>query len=69
MRLRREKMRMSKRKSFYVWMAELVIAGELAFAEIAKKFRKKVAEVLTSMGRGDLATDSNAQREDEDERP
>lgn len=62
-------MRVSKRKSFYVWMAELVIAGELAFAEIAKKFRKKVAEVLTSMGRGDLATDSNAQREDEDERP
>ena len=62
-------MRMSKIKSFYVWMSELVIAGELAFAEIAKKFRKKVAEVLTSMGRGDLATDSNAQREDEDERP
>ena len=63
-------MRMSKRKSFYVWMAELVIAGELAFAEIAKKFKKKVAEVLTAMGRGDLATDSNAQREDdEDDRP
>ena len=60
---------MSKRKSFYVWMAELVIAGEIAFAGIAKKFKKKVAEVLTAMGRGDLATDSNAQREDEDERP
>ena len=58
---------MSKRKSFYVWMAELVIAGEIAFAGIARKFKKKVAEVLTAMGRGDLATDSNAQREDEDE--
>ena len=58
---------MSKRKSFYVWMAELVIAGELAFAEIAKKFKKKVAEVLTSMGRGDLATDSNARPKDEHE--
>ena len=58
---------MSKRKGFYVWMAELVIAGEIAFAGIAKKFKKKVAEVLTAMGKGDLATDSNARPKDEKE--
>ena len=50
-------------------IAEAIIAGRMFFADIAKRLRPRVTEELKKRGRGDLATDSNAQREDEDERP
>lgn len=48
-------------------IAEMIIAGRMFFADIAKRLRPRVTEELKKRGRGDLATDSNAQREDEDE--
>ena len=50
-------------------IAEQIVAGRMFFAEVRKHLKARVAEILRGMGRGDLATDSNAQREDEDERP
>lgn len=50
-------------------IAEAIIAGRMFFADIAKRLRPRVTEELKKRGREDLATDSNAQREDEDERP
>lgn len=50
-------------------IAEAIIAGRMFFADIAKRLRPRVTEELKKRGREDLATDSNAQREDEDDRP
>lgn len=50
-------------------IAEAIIAGRMFFADIAKRLRPRVTEELKKRGREDRATDSNAQREDEDERP
>ena len=50
-------------------IAEAIIAGRMFFADIAKRLRPRVTEELKKRGREDLATDSNARREDEDDRP
>ena len=55
-----------KSKSVYKNYAELIVAGLMTFAELAKRLRKGVAAVLKAMGREDLATDSNASRKGED---
>lgn len=49
-----------KPKGIYKGYAELIVAGLMTFAELAKRLRKGVAAVLKAMGREDLATDSNA---------
>ena len=53
-------MKNGKSKSVYKSYAELIVAGLMTFAELAKRLRKGVAAVLKAMGREDLATDSNA---------
>lgn len=50
-------------------IAEAIIAGRMFFADIANRLRPRVTEELKKRGREDLATDSNARREDEDDRP
>ena len=52
-------------------IAEMIIAGRMFFADIAKRLRPRVTEELKKRGREDLATDSNArpQDESEDDRP
>lgn len=59
----------SKVRKIHRMLAELIVAGRMAFADIAKRLKAGVAAALREKGREDLATDSNAQREDEDERP
>lgn len=48
-------------------IAEMIIAGRMFFADIAKRLRPRVTEELKKRGRGDLATDSNARPKDEHE--
>lgn len=50
-------------------IAEMIIAGRMFFADIAKRLRPRVTEELKKRGREDLATDSNARPKDEDDRP
>ena len=46
-------------------IAEMIIAGRMFFADIAKRLRPRVTEELKKRGREDLATDSNARPRDE----
>nr|DAJ40708.1 MAG TPA: hypothetical protein [Caudoviricetes sp.]DAM39593.1 MAG TPA: hypothetical protein [Caudoviricetes sp.]DAP49442.1 MAG TPA: hypothetical protein [Caudoviricetes sp.]DAR82290.1 MAG TPA: hypothetical protein [Caudoviricetes sp.]DAY14119.1 MAG TPA: hypothetical protein [Caudoviricetes sp.] len=48
-------------------IAEMIIAGRMFFADIAKRLRPRVTEELKKRGREDLATDSNARPKDESE--
>nr|DAS49314.1 MAG TPA: hypothetical protein [Caudoviricetes sp.] len=48
-------------------IAEMIIAGRMFFADIAKRRRPRVTEELKKRGREDLATDSNARPRDESE--
>ena len=48
-------------------IAEMIIAGRMFFADIAKRLRPRVTEELKKRGREDLATDSNARPRDESE--
>lgn len=48
-------------------IAEMIIAGRMLFADIAKRLRPRVTEELKKRGREDLATDSNARPKDESE--
>lgn len=48
-------------------IAEMIIAGRMFFADIAKLLRPRVTEELKKRGREDLATDSNARPRDESE--
>ena len=48
-------------------IAEMIIAGQMFFADIAKRLRPRVTEELKKRGREDLATDSNARPKDESE--
>lgn len=48
-------------------IAEMIIAGRMFFADIAKLLRPRVTEELKKRGREDLATDSNARPKDEHE--
>lgn len=48
-------------------IAEMIIAGRMFFADIAKRLRPRVTEELKKRGREDLATDSNARPNDESE--
>lgn len=48
-------------------IAEMIIAGRMFFADIAKRLRPRVTEELKKRGREDLATDSNARPGDESE--
>lgn len=48
-------------------IAEMIIAGRMFFADIAKLLRPRVTEELKKRGREDLATDSNARPKDESE--
>ena len=48
-------------------IAEMIIAGRMFFADIAKRLRPRVTEELKKRGREDLATDSNARSKDESE--
>lgn len=48
-------------------IAEMIIAGRMFFADIAKRLRPRVTEELKKRGREDLATDSNARPQDESE--
>nr|DAK23624.1 MAG TPA: hypothetical protein [Caudoviricetes sp.] len=48
-------------------LAAQIIAGRMVFAHIAKRLKDGVAAALHEMGRGDLATDSNARPKDERE--
>lgn len=48
-------------------IAEMIIAGRMFFADIAKRLRPRVTEELKKRGREDLATDSNARLKDESE--
>lgn len=48
-------------------IAEMIIAGRMFFADIAKRLRPRVTEKLKKRGREDLATDSNARPRDESE--
>ena len=48
-------------------IAEMIIAGRMFFADIAKRLRPRVTEELKKRGREDLATDSNARPKDERE--
>lgn len=48
-------------------IAEMIIAGRMFFADIAKRLRPRVTEELKKRGREDLATDSNAHPKDESE--
>lgn len=48
-------------------IAEMIIAGRMFFADIAKRLRPRVTEELKKRGREDLATDSNARTKDESE--
>lgn len=52
----------SKVRKIHRMLAELIVAGRLAFADIAKRLKAGVAAALAEMGREDLATDSNAHR-------
>lgn len=45
-------------------IAEMIIAGRMFFADIAKRLRPRVTEELKKRGREDLATDSNARPRD-----
>lgn len=57
---------MSKIKTIHKMFAELIIAGKMTFGELAKRLKAGVAAALKTMGREDLATDSNAHRSEED---
>lgn len=57
----------SKIRKIHRLMAERIIAGKMVFAHIAKRLKDGVAAALHEMGRGDLATDSNARPRDEHE--
>lgn len=48
-------------------IAEMIVAGRMFFADIAKRLRPRVTEELKKRGREDLATDSNARPRDESE--
>ena len=48
-------------------IAEMIIAGRMFFADIAKRLRPRVTEELKKRGREDLATDSNARPKDEED--
>lgn len=48
-------------------IAEMIIAGRMFFADIAKRLRPRVTEELKKRGREDLATDSNTRPKDESE--
>ena len=48
-------------------IAEMIIAGRMFFADIAKRLRPRVTEELKKRGREALATDSNARPRDESE--
>lgn len=48
-------------------IAEMIIAGRMFFADIAKRLQPRVTEELKKRGREDLATDSNARPKDESE--
>lgn len=48
-------------------IAEMIIAGRMFFADIAKRLRPRVTEELKKRGREDLATDSSARPRDESE--
>ena len=48
-------------------IAEMIIAGRMFSADIAKRLRPRVTEELKKRGREDLATDSNARPKDESE--
>lgn len=48
-------------------IAEQIVAGRMFFAEVRKHLKARVAEILSGMGKGDLATDSNARPKDEKE--
>lgn len=52
----------SRVRKIHRMLAELIVAGKMAFADIAKRLKAGVAAALREMGRGDLATDSNADR-------
>mgnify|MGYP000843587903 CR=1 FL=1 len=57
----------SKVRKIHRMLAELIIAGRMAFADIAKRLKAGVAAALREKGREDLATDSNARPRDESE--
>ena len=57
----------SKIRKIHRMLAAQIIAGRMVFAHIAKRLKDGVAAALHEMGRGDLATDSNAHPRDEHE--
>lgn len=57
----------SKVRKIHRMLAEVIIAGRMTFSRIARKLKDGVAAALREMGRGDLATDSNALPKDESE--
>ena len=52
----------SRVRKIHRMLAELIVAGKMVFADIAKRLKAGVAAALREMGREDLATDSNADR-------
>lgn len=58
----------SKVRKIHRMLAELIVAGRMTFSRIARKLKDGVAAALREMGREDLATDSNADREEKGEK-